>query len=328
MEKNYQDYKKRRLKKRIIFIFIGLFVVLNLYIVFTPFKRIYLVSHAYPEAKKWEFMAMVIRKYGYYVARYTPLDERDWLIKQFIILDHKLLDEAAKYISNDDLEKHLKIWYLFESYQGWHQSIGHLHAGGFYTIEETRIIVDDLWQQLENIMTLETRGLFYKVEKFKVWVMLSYIYIYSISAHWEVELNKYDYQKYINDRKNLERLMKIYNYNEYIFQHYKENFPKVYKAYSDKGFDIRTKHLMTSHLIPYLLKNRKEYIKGKFCDFKTNQYFKGYIDSRNELLSMRSDPNEDVESLERIIGKYREKLINRTCRNIKLIRGVEYVHNN
>lgn len=123
-------------------------------------------------------------------------------------------------------------------------------------------------------------------------------------------------------------MIKIYDYNEYIFQYYKENFPKVYKAYSDKGFDIRAKHLMTSHLIPFLIKNKKRYIKGDFCNLQTNQYLKGYIDSRNELLEMRNDPNENIESLERLIGDYREKLINQTCKNINLIKGVQYKDNN
>ena len=175
---DYQAFKQKKLKKRILFIVLALFISFNSYGIFTSFKRIYLVEHAYPEAKKWEFMASVVRWYGYIIAKNTSLDERDWLIKKFIAVEHNLLDEAAQYIPDDDLEKHLRIWNLFDSYQAWNNNTTPLLYKKIYSQKETENILEDFWKQFEYMMNLETRGLFYQVEKFKVWISLSYIYIY------------------------------------------------------------------------------------------------------------------------------------------------------
>lgn len=325
---NYKEYRKIKnkinKKKLIIKIVLALFIIFNLNLFYSTYQKIYHKGYVYPQAKKWEYMAMIVRTYGGYLARLPTLDERDWIIKPFINLDNYLLDKAYQYIPDDDLERHLKIWNLLSTYQARNVPSGVFYGQGVYSIQEVRVILDDIWEQLEYVMTLKTRDQFYEIDKFKVWQGLSYIYTSSAMAFWydgkTIDTNALKY-----DIKRQERFLKLYDYNEYISKYYKKKYPVAYKAYTKKIFELQRKHDLLVWRYGYILRYPKKFLKKGFCNLDTNNYLKAYIDTRNELIDIKIGASEDrIMGIDKTLNKYRDNDINKYCKKLNLTQGIKY----
>ncbi len=327
---NYENYqktsKKKNIKKIILNTILILFILFNINMFYSTYQKIYHKGYTYPQAKKWEYMAMIVRNYGGYVARIPTLDERDWIIKQFINLDNYLLDKAYQYIPDDDLERHLKIWNLVSTYQAYNVPSGVFYGQGVYTIHEVRDILDNIWEQLEYVMTLKTRDQFYEIEKFKVWQGLSYIYVKSTMAYWMIDEKTINQKSIQNATIKMERFQKMYDYNEYISKYYKEKYLVAYEAYTKEIFELKRKHGLLVWRYNYIFRHQRKFIKKGFCDLNKNKYLKAYIYTRNQLIDMKNSTNEDL-GIDKTLNEHRDNNINYYCKKLNLTQGIKYGYN-
>lgn len=221
--------------KKILWIFLFIFVVLNVYVYTVEYKNY--VSNApqkLKEARKEFLKAYMFHLYYGYMVKFTPLDFQNPILKVFKVPRDYFYHRALEKLPPNEGEK--ALWFeLFEvkpynfSVRGAYGSMAQK-----YGILYSKDFMDRLYENIEILSTQKVDESYTKnIGRDIIEAYLGMLNVFISDIHLNPKGFIFDsdnMERYSTDKYLHNRFINIYYWQELFLSYYKEKYPKEYKA--------------------------------------------------------------------------------------------------
>lgn len=282
----------------------------------------------YPKAKEWLIPANFMLVYGNYLTKLPFIDEKSFIMKPILKAQDYFVEKWKANLPDDDAEKYLD-WYMFKLrfYIINTSSDIVLNSNGKYSFSEVREFNEKAWQSIENLVKYEAKDKEFQEIRYSAFNNLSLTFTTNFSAYWAKNPKNYfdnkmifynlpnqektdtknstdnsnDYKtdfsfidetERLQDNKQHERLIKLYDYIKYMDSFYCKNYQRFYiktNATESAEYSInRRMQELTREILYWQISTNRHLEIENFCDKIKNRYLYDYIVSRDWFFENKS----------------------------------------
>jgi len=157
---------------------------------------------------------------------------------------------------------------------------------------------------------------------------LSYIYITSAMAYWANDDRTVNYNLLNTDHKRMKRFVRLYDELHKMQNYFKQTDIKIYQNGKNKWYDNIRLHELTVWLLDYLHILKKYNIDKNYCNPNKHKVLKDYLVTRNNLLDLKNIATKMQDNgIEDTLSDFTDSNLNKTCKNLNLIKGIKNATN-
>ncbi len=316
--------KQNKTKLSIIKLFFIIFVVANIVFYLNVRSKWMYEEQPYKEAKEWRIPADMMMIYCSWLVKLPFVDERSYILKPAFMLKDYFTHKWEENLPDDDAEKYMDNYFYIKVFVVPNLGSTIFYGHNVYELKEVRDMLDKTWFTIEKFATLKAKDKEFEEIRYSGFFNLSYSYVKNTMAYWLTNEYKIDYKSLNSDAKNMKRFVKLYDYIKQMDNYYKNKYPKIYATYRDELLEAKRLHQLLVWIFNYFTRI-KQYEKQKnYCNPNKNIMLKEYIDTRNNLLDLKIGQSEmRQESIEKTLSDFTDENLNKTCKNLKFIKGVK-----
>lgn len=334
-----QSQKTNHKKKNLLLLIAIIFLVGNISFYLQERSKWIYEGQPYPKAKEWLIPANMMLVYTTTLAKLPFIDERSLVMKPFIGLQDYFVKKWQDNLTENDAEKYLG-WYVFKLRTHIVPNGGGiiLYSNKNYSFDEVIEFNEKAWETIEATLKYEAKDDEFNEIRLAAFNNLSALFVSNFTAYW-IENPKFsdrylgeksyvNSSKMLRDKKQHERLFKLYKSIKEMNAFYQDNFPDIYQrakqAEAAEYWENSRVHKITKYIMFHLIETEQFKEIESFCVLNSNPYLEDYIQSKKWLLNKEEFLKTKNISIVKTVSNITDEQIQKVCPNINI---KEELHN-